>query len=297
MHAHAHAHERRPGADRRALGGALALTLAFAAIEVAGGIAAHSLALVADAGHMVTDAASLGLAFLAVWLAGRPATPQRSYGWRRAEILAALANGAGLVALAAWIFFEAARRLAHPAEVRGGWVLGIGLAGLAVNVGVAGVLRRAGRGSLNVRAALAHVLADLASSLGVIAAAAVVLATGWQRIDPLIGIGIGVLVLGSSVGVLRESLAILLEGTPAGISAEEVGGAMAAHAGVVSVHDLHVWTITSGFPALSAHVLVEPGADCHRIRLELDALLRERFGLDHTTLQVEHRAGLVTLGR
>lgn len=297
MHAHAHGHERRPGADRRALGAALALTLAFAAIEVAGGIAAHSLALVADAGHMAADAASLGLALLAVWLAGRPATPQRSYGWRRAEILAALANGAGLVALAAWIFFEAARRLSHPADMRGGWVLGIGLAGLAVNVGAAGVLRRAGRGSLNVRAALAHVLADLASSLGVIAAAAVVLATGWQRIDPLIGIGIGVLVLGSSVGVLRESLAILLEGTPAGIDAAEVGSAMAAHAGVVSVHDLHVWTITSGFPALSAHVLVEPGADCHRIRLELDGLLRERFGLDHTTLQVEHRAGLVTLGR
>lgn len=297
VHDHGHSHGRRLGSDRRALGGALGLVLAFAAVEVAGGIAAHSLALIADAGHMVTDAASLGLALVAVWLAGRPATPQRSFGWRRAEILAALANGAGLVALALWIFIEAARRLSSPADVRGGWVLGIGLAGLAVNVAAAGVLRRAGRGSLNVRAALRHVLADLASSLGVIAAATVVLATGWQRIDPLISIGIGALVLASSAGVLRESLAVLLESTPAGMSAEEVGGAMAMYPGVVEVHDLHIWTITSGFPALSAHVLVEAGADCHRIRLELDGMLREHFGLDHTTLQVEHRAGLVTLGR
>lgn len=294
---HTHGSERRPGADRRALGLTLGLVAGFAAVEVVGGIAAHSLALVADAGHMVTDAASLGLAFFAAWLAGRPATPQRSFGWRRAEILAALANGAGLVVLAAWIFFEAAHRLSHPADVRGGWVLGIGLAGLAVNVAAAAVLRGAGRGSLNVRAALRHVLADLASSIGVIVAAVVVLATGWQRIDPLISIGIGVLVLGSAGGVLRESVAILLEQTPSGIDAGKVGEAMAAHPGVVEVHDLHIWTITSGFPALSAHVLVEAGADCHRIRLELDSLLRARFRLDHTTLQVEHRPGLVTLGR
>lgn len=292
-----HDHGRRLDADRRALGGALALVLGFAAVEVVGGIVAGSLALIADAGHMVTDAGALALALAAVWLAGRPASPQRSFGWRRAEVLAALANGAGLVALAIWIFVEAGRRLSDPTAVRAGWVLAIGLAGLAVNVAAVRVLHRAGSGSLNVRAALRHVLADLISSFGVIAAAAVVLATGWERADPLISIGIGVLVLGSSGAVLRESVAILLEATPGGISAEEVGAAMAAHEGVVEVHDLHIWTITSGFPALSAHVLVEAGADCHRIRLDLDGLLRERFGLDHTTLQVEHRPGLVTLAR
>lgn len=294
---HAHAHGRTLAADRRALGGALALVLAFAGAEVAGGIVAGSLALIADAGHMVTDAAALALALGAVWLADRPASPQRSFGWRRAEVLAALANGVGLVALALWIFVEAGRRLSDPQDVRGGWVLALGLAGLAVNVAAARVLRRAGSDSLNVRAALRHVLADLLSSLGVIAAAAVVLATGWERADPLISIGIGVLVLGSSAAVLRESVAILLEATPEGIRAEEVGAAMTSHPGVVEVHDLHIWTITSGFPALAAHVLVEAGADCHRIRLELDALLRDRFGLDHTTLQVEHRPGLVTLAR
>lgn len=294
---HAHEHGRRLDTDRRALGGALSLVLAFAGVEVVGGIAAGSLALIADAGHMVTDAGALALALGAVWLAGRPSSPQRSFGWRRAEVLAALANGAGLVALAIWIFVEAGRRLSDPPEVRGGWVLAIGLAGLAVNVAAARVLHRAGSDSLNVRAALRHVLADLLSSFGVIAAAVVVLATGWERADALVSLGIGVLVLGSSVVVLRESVAILLEATPDGMSAEEVGAALAAHAGVVEVHDLHIWTITSGFPALSAHVLVEAGADCHRIRLELDALLRERFGLDHTTLQVEHRPRLVTLAR
>lgn len=264
--------------------------IGFAAVEVAAGVASGSLALLADAGHMLSDALSLGIALVAARLALRPATPQRSYGWRRAEILAALANGAGLVVLGAWILVEAGRRLSDPPEVSGGFVLVVGLVGLAVNVVAARVLHRSATQSLNVRAAFRHVLADLLSSAGVVAAALLIILTGWELADPLVGLLIGVLVLGSSWQVLRESAAVLLEGAPAGVRVVDIGHAMAAIPGVVEVHDLHVWAITSGFPALSAHVLVEGGADCHAIRLEVERLLRERYDLEHTTLQVEHKA-------
>jgi cobalt-zinc-cadmium efflux system protein len=299
MHGHAYGHGRsleRSRGDYRVLGTALALVLGFAVVEVVGGLVAGSLALIADAAHMLSDATSLGLALGASWLAARPSTPDRSFGYRRAEILAALANGALLVALAIWIFVEAARRLSEPAEVHAGTVLLIGAVGLGVNVAAARVLRRSGGESLNVRAALRHVLADLLGSVGVIAAAVVVLATGWDRADPVVSILIGLLVLASSWGVLRESTEILMERTPSGIDAERVGREMASLPSVVGVHDLHIWTITSGFPSLSAHVIVEAGADCHRLRLELEQLLRNRFGLDHTTLQVEHAQGLLNVG-
>jgi cobalt-zinc-cadmium efflux system protein len=293
--AHDHAHDAASG--RRALAVALALVVGFAGVEIAGSFVAGSLALLADAGHMLSDSLSLGLALFAAWLAGRPATLERSFGWRRAEILAALANGIALVVLALWIAWEAIGRLGDAPEVRGGWVLGVGLAGLLVNLAAAGVLRGAGEASLNVVAALRHVVADLLGSAGVIVAGVLVLTTGWEAADPVVGLLIAVLVLWSSWAVLRESVGILLEATPAGIDASEVGRAMLEQPGVVGVHDLHIWTITSGFPSLSAHVTVEPGADCHAIRRRLDALLRERFALDHTTLQVEHAPGLVRVSR
>jgi cobalt-zinc-cadmium efflux system protein len=293
---HAHAHDERLRGDRRALRLALVLVLAFAAVEAVAGVAADSLALLADAVHMLSDGGSLALALFALWLAGRPATPERSFGFRRAEILAALANGALLVALAIWIFVAAVRRLADPPEVDGRTMIVVGAVGLAVNVAAAGVLRRAGRASLNVRAALRHVLADLLGSAGVVVAGVLVVTFGWQRADPVTSIAVGALVLFSSWGVLREATAILMEQTPSGVDAAAVGRAVAGHPHVVDVHDLHIWTITSGFPSLSAHVLVEPGADCHGIRAELEAVLRERFGLEHTTLQVEHAQGLVNVG-
>jgi cobalt-zinc-cadmium efflux system protein len=287
-----HGHASPDG--RRALVVALALVLGFAAVEGAAGLAAGSLALLADAAHMLSDALALGLALFAAWLARRPATPERSFGWRRAEVLAALANALVLVLLGGWIVWEAALRLTDPPDVTGGWVLAAGVAGLAVNLVAVRVLHGAGSG-LNVRAALLHVLADLASSAGVVAAGIVVLATGWAHADPVAGLLIGVLVILSTAGILRETVGVLLEGAPAGMDPRAVGAAIASTPGVVGVHDLHLWTITSGFPALSAHVLVTAGADCHGIRRELEALLRERFRLTHTTLQVEHAPGLIKL--
>ena len=287
-----HAH----GSERKALATALALVLGFAAVEVAAAFAAGSLALLADAAHMLSDALALGLALFAAWLAGRPATPERSFGWRRAEVLAALVNAVVLVGLGGWILWEAIGRLSDPPGVAGGWVLAAGVAGLAVNLVAARVLHGAGSG-LNVRAAMLHVLADLASSAGVVAAGLVLLATGWAYADPAAGLLIGVLVVASTFGVLRETVGVLLEGAPAGMDAREIGAAIASSDGVVGVHDLHLWTITSGFPALSAHVLVAAGADCHAIRRELEALLRDRYELTHTTLQVEHAPGLIKLAR
>ena len=298
QHGHSHSLDARAVRNRRALGIALGLTAALAGVELAAGLLAGSLALLADAAHMVSDTASLGVAFFAAWLAMRPATPRRSFGFRRAEILAALFNGVALVAVAIWIFIAALGRLGDPPDVPGGWILVIGFVGLVVNVVAAWVLARAGSGSLNVRAALGHVLADLLGSAGVILAGAVVLVTGWNYADPLAALAIGLLVLAGSWRILRESLAVLLEETPAGIDADEVGHALAAADGVVEVHDLHIWTITSGFPALSAHVLVAPGGDCHGVRRDLERILHERFELDHTTLQVEHAGSerLVEIG-
>ena len=241
--ANVHAHTR----ERRALATALVLVLGFAAVEAGVAVVADSLALLADAAHMLSDALALGLALFAAWLAHRPATPERSFGWRRAEVLAALANALVLVALGVWIVWEAVGRLSDPPAVAGGWVLAAGVAGLVVNLAAARVLHGAGSG-LNVRAALLHVLADLASSAGVVVAGLVVLATGWEYADPVAAILIGVLVVASTGGVLRETVGVLLEGAPAGMDAREVGAAVASTEGVVGVHDLHLWTITSGFP-------------------------------------------------
>jgi cobalt-zinc-cadmium efflux system protein len=283
-------HHDHGGSDKRALGIVLALTAAFVAAEVVGAFVTGSLALLADAGHMLSDAASLAVALFAVWLAGKPATPNRSFGFKRAEILAALFNGVSLVAISFWIFFEAVRRFSEPPEVLGGLMLAVAALGLLVNVAGVAILSR-GRGpgeSLNVEGAMRHVFADALGSIGAIGASVVILLTGWRYADPLASVLIGALILLSSWRLLRDSVGILLEETPRGIDAEEVGRAMVALPGVEEVHDLHVWTITSGFPALAAHVLVGPGQNCHAKRRDLETLLKGRFGIGHTTLQVDH---------
>lgn len=299
-HGHGHAHGdgpapgAAPGGDeaarrgaRRALTTVLALTAGFVVAEVVGGVVAGSVALLADAAHMLSDAGSIALALGALWLAGRPATARLSFGWRRAEILAALVNGIALVAIGLWVIVEAAGRLGDAPDVRGGMTLVIGALGLAVNIAAAAILWRTGGHSLNVRAALMHVLADLAGSVGVITAAVVIITTGWMPIDPILGLAIGLLVLAGAWRVLRESVAVLLEATPEGIDGDMVGRRMAEVEGVHDVHDLHIWTITSGFPALAAHVTADPGRDCSELRRVIAAMLAREFGITHTTLQVE----------
>ncbi len=296
---HGHAHGRARSGSKRSLGLALGLNAAYTAVEAAAGFFTGSLALLADAGHNLSDVFALGLALGAVWLAATPPTPRRSFGFKRAEVLAALANALSLVAIAALIFLEAARRFSHPPDVPGLWLIVVASVGVAINVaGAAAVFRRGGE-DLNLRASFLHLAGDAVGSVGVIAAGVVLLATGWRYADPLFSVLIGVLVLASSWSVLRDSILVLLEAAPRGLDPRDVGGEMAALPDVVEVHDLHVWTITSGFPALSAHVLVRPGDDCHAIRRELERRLGERFGIEHTTLQVDHAEGksVVWLGK
>jgi cobalt-zinc-cadmium efflux system protein len=297
---HDHQHGDVRSSSARALALALALTAAYTVVEVIGGLVTGSLALLADAVHMLSDNVALAMALVALWLAARPSTPERTYGYKRAEVLAALANGVALVALSIWIFYEGFQRLADPPDVLGGWMLVIALVGIAVNIAAGAILHRARSGNLNVEAAYRHVLADLAGSLGVAVAAVIIVLTGWLEADPLVSLLIGVLVLASSWSILRDSTSILLEAAPKGVDTRAVGEALTTHPGVVEVHDLHVWTITSGFPALSAHVLVGRGEDCHGRRRELERTLAQRFGIEHTTLQVDHvgeHGSLVELGR
>jgi cobalt-zinc-cadmium efflux system protein len=287
---HSHGTDAYRGADRKALLVAAFLTAGFMVAEAVGGLLTGSLALLADAGHMLSDSFSLFLALAAVTLAARPATARRTFGYKRAEILAALVNGVLLVVVSIWVIVEAVRRLEDPVEILGVGMLLIALAGLVVNLAAAAVLIRSGGESLNVKAALRHVIGDLAGSVGVIVAAGVIILTGWEPIDAIVSILISVLIAASAWSVLKEAVDVLLESAPEGLDTEEIGMAMAAHEGVDEVHDLHVWQITSGFPTLSAHVMVASGADCHGIRGELEALLGRRYGIEHTTLQVEHSA-------
>ena len=285
----AHAHDHR-NASYRALLAVLALTLAFTVVEFAGSFLTGSLALFADAGHMLSDTFAIGLALVAVSLARRPSTPRRSFGLQRAEILAAFVNGLVLVLVSGWIVLEAGQRLGDRPELRGGWMLAVAAMGMAVNAVAATILLRSGRESLNVEAALRHVLADLLGSAGVVVAALVIVLTGWTAIDPLVSIAIALLIVWSAWGVLRDSTAILMEETPSGIDARAVARAILDVPGVTNVHDLHVWRITSGFDALSAHVLVGRDEDCHALRRDVEAALTTRFGITHTTLQVDHDA-------
>jgi cobalt-zinc-cadmium efflux system protein len=287
MHAHGNTHLKAAG-DRRLLALSLALLLGLMVAEVAVGLVADSLALLADAGHMLTDALALALALVAASLAARPARGPWTFGFGRAEILAAQANGLTLVLLGIWVVWEAGWRLADPPEVDAPLV-GVAAAGaVVVNLAVVALLARADRKSLNVRGAYLHIATDLAAFVGTGLAALLIFLTGWDRFDPIASLFVAALMLGAGWSLLRESGRIFLEGAPSSAPPADVGRAIADHPGVAETHDLHVWTVTDGFPALSAHVLVEPGADCHRIRLELERMLRERFAIDHTTLQVEH---------
>jgi cobalt-zinc-cadmium efflux system protein len=285
---HDHHHGVSPDADRGKLRLALGLILGFMVVEVVAGLLADSLALLSDAAHMLTDAGSVGLALVALSLAARPPTGRFTFGLGRAEILSAQVNGAALLVLAGVIGVEAVRRLSDPPDVEGGIVIAVGLLGALVNVGSAWALAKAERRSLNVEGARAHVMADLYASLGAALAGAIILTTGFRAADPIAALVVSALMLRTAWSLLRESGLVLLEGTPRGLDSDAVGQALARHPGVIEVHDLHVWEVTSGFPALAAHVLVAPGDDCHGIRRELESLLEERFEIHHTTLQVEH---------
>jgi cobalt-zinc-cadmium efflux system protein len=256
--------------------------------EIVAGIIGHSLALLADAGHMLTDGAALAFALVASAMAARPAAGRWTFGYSRLEILAAQANGITLGLISIWIVWSGVHRLIDPHEVRGGLVLVVALGGVVVSLLASVVLARASRESLNVRGAFVHIATDVAAFGAAALAGGLILATGWNRFDPIASLAVAALMLWSSAQLLRESTVIFLERAPKDADPETIGRALVADLDVVEVHDLHVWTVTSGFPALSAHVLVAPDADCHAARRRLERTLAERFGLTHTTLQVEH---------
>ncbi len=285
MHEH---HAPALDADRRHLGIALGLIVTFMAAEVVAGILASSLALVSDAAHMVTDAGALLLSLVALRLAARPAGGNLTFGLKRAEVLSAQANGAVLLVLAGLIVYEAIRRLIEPLDVGGWTVVVVALAGLAANLVATRQLAQADRENMAVEGSFRHLLTDVYAFAGTLVAGIVILATGFDRADPIASLLVAALMLWAAYGLLRSSGRVLLEMSPEGMDVEEIGQALADHPHVSSVHDLHVWQIGSGFPALSAHVLVPPGEDCHGIRRELELLLADRFGVEHTTLQVDH---------
>ncbi len=288
-HSHTgHNHGASADADRGKLTIALVLILGFMAAEVVTGIVANSLALLSDAAHMLTDAAAIGLSLVAIRLARRPAEGRMTFGLKRVEILSAQINGITLLVLAAIIALEGVRRLFDPPGVDGGLVLFVALAGIVVNLAATAVLARANRQSLNVEGSFQHLLTDLYAFIGTAIAAAIILLTGFDRADAIASLLVAGLMLRSAYGLLRDSGRIFLEASPKGIDPDRIGRLMAAQAGVVEVHDLHVWEVTSEFPALSAHVTVEADTDCHRTRLELSELIERDFGIHHTTLQVEH---------
>ncbi|HKE81463.1 MAG TPA: cation diffusion facilitator family transporter [Solirubrobacteraceae bacterium] len=287
--AHDH-HDHGPShdADRRWLAVALGIIAAFMVVEVVAGILADSLALLSDAAHMLTDAAAIALALFAARLAARPARGRFTFGFGRAEILSAQVNGATLLVLAGVIAVEGIRRLWNPPDVEGGFVLVVGLVGACVNIAAAAALGRAERRSLNIEGARAHIITDLYASLAAATAGAIVLITGFNRADAIASLLVAALMLVSGWRLLRDSGRVLLEAAPQGLDPTAIGNALAAQPGVVEVHDLHVWEVTSGFPALAAHVLVKPGDDCHGVRRSLQAMINERFGINHVTLQVDH---------
>jgi cobalt-zinc-cadmium efflux system protein len=303
-----HAHGPAPGvsgSDARWLSGALALIVAFMVGEVVAGLAAHSLALISDAAHMLTDAASIALVLITARLAARPPTGGYTYGLKRTEIMSAQANGITLVLLAAWLCYTAIRRMLSPHAVAGGTVLVVALVGVAVNVAATLLIARAsGHGhsghsghngeapaqSLNVAGAFKHILTDLYAFAATAVAGLIIVLTGFVRADAIATLIVVVLMLRAGAGLIRDSGRIFLEAAPAGLDPAEVGAAMAARRNVTEVHDLHIWEITSGLPAASAHVLVAPGEDCHAVRADLEAFLASQYGITHATLQVDHAA-------
>jgi cobalt-zinc-cadmium efflux system protein len=289
VHAHHH-HPHAAGAtDSRRLWIALALILGFMAVEVVAGILASSLALLSDAAHMLTDAGAIALALVAARLAARPPAGGYTFGLKRSEILSAQLNGATLLALAAVILYEGIRRLIEPPDVEGAIVLVVAIAGIVVNLAATAVLAGADRRSLNVEGAFQHVLTDLFAFVATAVAGVVVLATGFTRADGIAALMVAALMIRSGWALLRDSGRVLLEAAPKDLDPNEIGRTLAAQDHVVEVHDLHVWEVTSGMPSLSAHVTVRAGCDTQAHRRKLAVMLRERFGIDHTTLQVEAR--------
>jgi cobalt-zinc-cadmium efflux system protein len=272
--------------------GPLAIALALNAVYTVGegvaGFVAGSVALLADAGHNLSDVLALAVALVAARLARRPPTPERSFGAMRAEILSALFNGLLVSAVAIWVGVEALLRISDPPEVKGGWLVAVAAVGIVVNACSAALLAGGARTNLNLRASVVHLAGDALASLGVLAAGGLILAGGWEILDPLVAVAISLLVLMGAWIVLGDAVHVLLERAPRGTDPAAIGRRLAAEPGVRDVHDLHVWEITSGFPALAAHVLVDPRGDCHGIRLRLERILADEFSIEHTTLQVEH---------
>lgn len=289
-HSHPHAgqgHQHHGAASHRRLLLTMLLIGGYMVAEVIGGLWTHSLALLADAAHMLSDMAALGLSLFAIRLARRPRTLRRSYGYYRAEILAALANGAALVALSIWIFIEAVRRFAQPAEVLGGTMLWIATGGLVINLAGLWILNAGRQESLNVHGAWLHVLGDTLGSVGTLVAAALIAAFGWYWADPLASTLIGGLIIYSSWALLKEAVSVLMESTPRGIDPDRVREAILAVPGIQAVHDLHIWTITSGMHALSAHVEASADATAREMLTAIRGRLHREFGIDHVTIQIE----------
>ncbi len=281
-------HYYNPTENRgRPLALALAITSVYFMAEVVGGILTNSLALLSDAGHMFSDIAALGLSLFAFRMARRPATAKRTYGYHRVEILAALINGLTLWLIVGIIFHEAYHRFLDPPEVQSLGMLVVAALGLGVNLAAGFILYGSDRESLNLRGAFLHVVGDALGSVGAIAAGIIMLLTGWYLADPLVSVFIGLLILYSSWGLVKESIEILMQSVPKGIDIEEVQRAMEQVSGVTKVHDLHIWAVTSGVSTLSAHVVVNGREDFHQVLNELEAILRERFNVEHTTIQLE----------
>ncbi len=295
-HAHGHhAHAVTAQSERKVLW-AMLLTGGFMLVEVAGGLLSGSLALIADAGHMLTDFASLALAWFAFRLARRPADPKRSYGYHRFQVLAAFVNGLSLFVLSVWIAVEALGRLFDPVEVLGAEMLAVAVLGLLVNMASFWILHRGGEENLNVRGAALHVLGDLLGSVAAIAAALVILWTGWMPIDPILSILVVLLILRGAWTVTKESGHILLEGAPDGLDAARIGAAVRTVPGVTDVHHVHAWSLTSERPMLTLHAVIDQQADDKATLVAIDRLLQERFGLAHATVQIE-RGGCLNPGR
>ena len=285
---HEHARASAVSADRRWLAAAFGLIVAFMAAEVVAGLLAHSLALLSDAAHMLTDAVALLVAIVSAAIARRPARGAYTYGFARVDALSGQANGITLVLLAMFFEVQAVRHLVHPPDVRGGVVTVVAVVGAVVNVGAVLLARQADRGSLSVRGAVAHLVNDAWAFAATFAAGAVVLASGWQRADALASMIIGLLMLWTGAGLVREAGRIFLEAAPSGVDPHTLGGVLAGLDGVAEVHDLHVWQLGPDDTALSAHVLVRPPFDCHEVSSRLRSLLAERYGIGHVTLQADH---------
>jgi cobalt-zinc-cadmium efflux system protein len=285
-----HSHGVNADTDSKQLAAALALIVGFMVVEVAVGVLAHSLALLADAAHMLTDAGALALSLVVIRLVRRPAGGNLTFGLKRTEILSAQANGATLLVLASLIVYEGVHRLITPPRPGGLAILVVALVGVGVNLAATWQLSKANRESMNIEGSFQHILTDLIAFIATAIAGAVILVTGFERADGIASLLIAAIMVKASVGLLKDSGRVLLEIAPEGMSVEQIGKAIANHRGVVQVHDLHVWEVGSDFPSLSAHVLVKPDSDCHAIRRELEQMLDRDFKIEHTTLQVDHQS-------